>query len=317
MLTELDRLATIDPHAATPTSAWVTPAERRDILDAILTSPHSGGFNADQQRSASRSRPRRASGLVLGLATAAAVATITGAVSLPGLTSSAPRANAALEALAVAAGNAPADAVGAAQYRHLVKHLIGDGTSMSETWIAADGSAWRWDTFIGTKEYFAVPAPTEVATGELVFSPALLATLPTTSKALSHYLRGHVTGSNSTNDAVFTAVGDMFRAGFTPPKLRAAAIGVIEGLPHVTTQATTDLLGRPALAVTYNVAGVGSSLLFDRSTAVLLGEDLGPGFREAYTENIADSVPADVLSHAHMPTATPVGTIQATAQPTP
>jgi hypothetical protein len=318
MLTELDRLAAIDPHRGTPAAPTVTAEERRSILEAIFTSPQPSALSAAQRRSAARGRHRRTSAAVLGLATAAAVATITGVVSLPGLSTSAPRANAALEALAVAAGNAPADAVGAQQYRHVVAHLSYGGASMSETWIAADGRSWRWDTFNGVKEYFAFPAAAQVATGELVYSPAFLATLPTTSKSLSHYLRRHVSGSNSTNDAVFTAVGDMLRTRAASPKLRVAAVGVIEGLPHISTQATTDLLGRPALAVTYEAPGNGpDSLLFDRSTAALLGEDILPGYRVAYTEDIAGSVPADVLAHAHMPKTTPAGVIQSSAQPAP
>jgi hypothetical protein len=36
------------------------------------------------------------------------------------------------------------------------------------------------------------------------------------------------------------------------PPLRAAAVGVIEGLPHITTAAATDLVGRPALVIRYN-----------------------------------------------------------------
>jgi hypothetical protein len=316
MLTELDRLAAINPHQRTPASPAITAAERRSILDAILTSPQSGGLNAAQRRSASRWRLRRTAGLVLGLASVATVATVTGVVSVPGLSSSAPPANAALQALAVAAGNAPADAVGPQQYRHLVAHVSNGGASMSETWIAADGRSWRWDTYVGPKEYFAFPPATQLTPGNP--SPAFLATLPTTSKALGYYVRGHVSGSNSTNDAVFTAVGDMLRAGFAPPKLRVAAVGVIEGLPHISTGATTDLLGRPALEVTYEAPGSGpDSLLFDRSTGALLGEDILPGYRVAYTEDIADSVPADVLAHTHMPKATPADVIQASAQDAP
>jgi hypothetical protein len=142
--------------------------------------------------------------------------------------------------------------------------------------------------------------------------------LPTSAAALSRYLRHHASGSHSTNEAVFTAVGDMLRAGLADPQLRAAAVGVIQGLPHITTAEATDLLGRPALAITYKDPDNGPwALLFDRTTATLLGEEEGPGYRAAYTEDIADSVPADVLAHAHMPEAPPPGVLEPSAQHAP
>jgi hypothetical protein len=315
MLTELDRLAAVAPLQTMPA---ITAEERRRLLDVILASAQTGVLDAAQRCSAVRGRHRRYFAAVLGLATAAAVATVTGVAPLPGLSGEAPHANAALRSLAVAAGKAPADGVGAQEYRHVTAHLSNGGASMSETWIAADGRSWRWDTFNGTKEYFAFPAPTQVATGEPVYSPARLSTLPSTPKALSHYLRRHVSGSSSTNDAVFTAVGDLLRTRAASPQLRVAAIGVVEGLPYISTRATTDLLGRPALAVTYAAPGNGpDSLLFDRSSATLLGEDLLPGYRVAYTEDVAVSVPAEVLSHAQLPKAMPAGVTQASAQPAP
>ncbi|MDT4936082.1 MAG: hypothetical protein QOK11_3974, partial [Pseudonocardiales bacterium] len=84
---------------------------------------------------------------------------------------------------------------------------------------------------------------------------------------LDSYLRAHVSGSTSKDEAVFTAVGDMLRGGLAPAHLRAAAIRVLEHTGHVTATSALDTLGRPAIQITFADAasrpGEDQALLFD------------------------------------------------------
>jgi hypothetical protein len=126
---------------------------------------------------------------------------------------------------------------------------------------------------------------------------------------LLHYLRSHVSGSTSRDEAVFVAVGDMLRTGIVPPALRAAAIRVLERTPHVALGVThTDALGRPVIRFdfvdTSKRANETQSLIFDPKTAALLGEIESyasgqPWFTSTLVSSgITSNVPPQVLARA-------------------
>lgn len=79
---------------------------------------------------------------------------------------------------------------------------------------------------------------------------AFFARMPTDVNALNTYLRGHVQGSSSRDEAVFVAVGDALRAadGLASPKLRAAMLAVLSRTAGVRLHLDErDYLGRPAI----------------------------------------------------------------------
>ncbi|MFN2563072.1 MAG: hypothetical protein ABR571_17490 [Jatrophihabitans sp.] len=79
---------------------------------------------------------------------------------------------------------------------------------------------------------------------------AFFAALPTDVDALQTYLRNHVEGSSSHDEAVFVAVGDALRTagGLASAKLRAAMLAVLSRTPGVVLHLNAqDYLDRPAI----------------------------------------------------------------------
>jgi hypothetical protein len=106
--------------------------------------------------------------------------------------------------------------------------------------------------------------------------------LPTDVGALNSYLRGHVAGSTSRNEAVFVAVGDALRTadGLATPRLRGALFAVLSRTPGVVVHENDqDYLGRPAIRADFvdqrNRPGEIQSLYFDPTRFQLLEERSG------------------------------------------
>jgi hypothetical protein len=106
-----------------------------------------------------------------------------------------------------------------------------------------------------------------------------LASLPTDPRPLREYLRSHVSGSSSKDEAVFVIVGDALRDfdGLATPELRAGLLGVLGLTGHVEVHAgARTLLGQPATRVDFVDAqhrpGEIDSLFFDPKTAQLVEE---------------------------------------------
>jgi hypothetical protein len=252
------------------------------------------------------------------VAAAAAAALVLGLVLPSGTPGAAPNAAAAtLERLAVHAAAAPADLVRPGQFRHLRDKEVQTGsqphTTLIENWTAFDGTVWSKRIgfpFAGQTAYLKFP----VADRGSDFSwpsPQFLGSLPTDVSELRDYLRSHVSGSASKDEAVFVAVGDMLRGGMASPELRAASIRVLERTPHIIASSSTDSLGRPALVITFDDRHARSNeteaLLFDPNTSVLLEERQRArnggsfGFTSTYTgSSTVDAVPAEVLAQAEV-----------------
>lgn len=180
-----------------------------------------------------------------------------------------------------------------------------------ESWRASDGRVWERDVAVDitgttfgrrpqtTTEVF--PASAESAEG------AYLASLPTDGAGLDRYLRAHVSGSDSTDEAVFVAVGDMLRGGAAPAGLRSAAVTLLALTNHVRLgAASSDELGRDVqefdLVNESDRPGQVQTLSFDRRTAQLIGErTVQPGSDRTTSvrlSEVVDSVPANVLRTA-------------------
>jgi hypothetical protein len=304
----VDRLEALRPTEESVDRMW-SPGERRAALTRVLRP--------------APARPHRARRPLMLAVAAASVAVVGLAVSLvlpsgaPGGAS--PAAAAELDRLAGIAAAAPFDVAGPGRFLHMVivetqtssgaaaENPVGTSVHSMESWSAHDGSTWRRDTLAGRTMYFRFGPDGNFATDGSadVLSPAYLASLPTDANALRTYLRSHVTGSTSTDEAVFSAVGEMLRRGFAPPALRVAAIDVLKHTAHVELgAATADQLGRPVIELDFvdqrNRPDEVQALYFSTSTAEILQEtDRWPGMdfqSVVQSTGVVDAVPDEVLS---------------------
>lgn len=314
-------LAALRPEAATIERLW--PAQQQDdTLAAVLAQDHRPDRRDHRLTRAPRQtrRRRRVAGAAI-LAVAAAVVSLQVVLPQGGPGGATPAAAAALEGLAItAAASDPADLARPGQFRHLVEQTwqaampergMPAMRQTYESWIATDGRSWRRDygndnTGQLFDEYQAFPPG-----GDQTYSasPAYLASLPTDTRALQRYLRAHVTGSTSRDEAVFVAVGDLLRTGIAPRALRAAAIRVLARTRHVALGTTrSDALGRPVIRFDF-IDDKGrpdeiQSLLFDPKTAALVGEiDSNAAGKPWFTSTLVSSgvtanVPPQVLARA-------------------
>jgi len=302
----LDQVRRVQPAAADLDAAW-PPADRADLLHRLLLTP-------------SAAPPRLRHRLVL--VTALAAAAVTGVVAVPALLpdgtpgAASPAAAAALHRLSRTAAATRGTDPAAGQFLHRVvrAHQVGitenpgdplDLVTVSESWQAPGGDLWRRDT--GTDGSAAPHRSTSYFPSRGFDRGAFLASLPTDPAGLRRYLRSHVSGSNSTDEAVFVFIGDTLRDGGAPAALRSAMIIVLTLTDHVTLSTTRrDELGRAAEEFDYvddaRRPGVVQALSFDPVTAELIDEAT-TGDGSSYTRSVqgsevVDSVPTDILHSA-------------------
>ena len=328
-----DVLTTHRPDEPTLQADWPSP-RRAELLARVLdaaTTPTTAngptrawagtGVGATKPREPSlwrRPLPR--------LAAAVALAAAIGGYTLisPGTPRVAPAAG--LDTLSAIARSAAAQPIPAGQFAHLLtqSHQSGQATSLAptadpdkvgalpqgrvsqtrESWISADGIMWVRDSSSAgpavERWKFCLPQ------GDIAQpSPAAIDQWPTDAAGLEALLRSQVSGSTSQDEAVFVAIGDVLRLGYTPPAIRAAAIEVLGGLPQVTT-ATRTVNGVALLDVSFRdeVArpGVTATLIFDSTTSELMAESLAGGgadYAAEYSQrSLVPSVPAEVTAAA-------------------
>lgn len=321
----LERLAAYRPSSAQLAPEWSPPAVRARIMAA-----QPGGTLSWRPR-----RPRRAVSAAV-LSAAAVVALIAGilfAVVRPAGQPGGVGAGAPLSLTATR--NTPVVGSGQFAQRSMTSYSISaDGTASTTAqgtvWASADGALWMNGTVSAAGcVHFPAPSAADFQTPTAAFFDQL----PTAPNSLESYMRAHVSGSSSQDEALFVATGDMLRNTdlLASAQLRAAAVDVLSGISGITVHsATTDYLGRPAVRVDWtNQAlrpGEVSSLYFDPATFQLLEERTGPsgasstysGPSPAYSahesgasappdqladpatmtvmtsESVVDSVPADV-----------------------
>lgn len=313
----LDQLRHFKPDPEVLELRW--PAESRAGLAELIRHDEVG------TRARLRHRPRRRWVVAASVTVAAAVAAAVPALlpdGVPGAAS--PAAAAALEQLARVAARAPVDTARPGQFVHTVlrEHTIGvpEGTAdgsvpnvieTRDSWRASDGRLWQRDVAVdvtGTTFGRKPQTSTEVIpASEYSTEAAYLESLPTDAGDLDRYLRAHVSGSDSTDEAVFVAVGDMLRGGTASAGVRSAAVTVLARTDHVRLgPVSRDGLGRDVQEFDFvnegDRPGVVEALLFDTRTAQLIGErTTQPGAEHTTSvlvSEVVDSVPADVLRTA-------------------
>ncbi|HEY3736255.1 MAG TPA: hypothetical protein VGL26_02330 [Jatrophihabitans sp.] len=184
-----------------------------------------------------------------------------------------------------------------------------------ESWTAADGTTWRVDHVTGSDpetngstNYYKFPP----SFGAYPYAPKKFADLPTDPVALEKVLRDynskHYAGQDADflNYEMYDAVHGMLNTRVAPPKLRLAAVQVLEGATGITRgPATTDSLGRPALkfVATNTKTGSTDSMLLDPKTLEIEQESSTMPVSIVLTYvyksvDVVDTVPADVLQKA-------------------
>ena len=174
------------------------------------------------------------------------------------------------------------------------------GTFTREVWIRADGMTWFKDMVDGRTFTWTANQ------GTALFSPSTVASLPTTADDLEAWLRANSSGSNSPNEAVFAAVGDLLRTGYVPPTVARAAITVLGRLPEVRTETAQTPSGAAGVKVIFDDQQVRTGhhyLLFDPNSADLVEEGVSDGGTSSYRSTtsyhpLADAVPTSVTQSA-------------------
>jgi hypothetical protein len=167
--------------------------------------------------------------------------------------------------------------------------LVGSNTN----WVAANGDDWLLEDEGGSPlctyyPYLGTPNPNHPNTD-------YLRSLPTDPSALETYLRAHVSGSNSIDQAVVVAISDTFGnyEGLVPPDLRAAFIEVLARVPSVTVRSGVQY-GDGGTATTFTYKN-DQSLWFDETTAQVVGQQAAPEYQ------IVDTLPDRVASRQTCP----------------
>jgi len=216
---------------------------------------------------------------------------------LPGGTASA----AALDNLSVTAGRQPGQAPVGIRHQVVVDRQPGMGNRTQESWTLADGTSWRRDTRSdGSLDYMKLPPIYEA------LAPATVSLLPTDPGTMDAVVRKQVSGSSSTNEAVFVFYGDALRLGYVPPSVRQAMLIAMKRLPHITTEKAATIEGSQCLKVTYSEplrVFVSQYYCFDEATASITEEGSTAfgsiNFRSTVTvSDYVAAVPADVKSKA-------------------
>lgn len=290
----LEAVAAIAPRAGSLDGEWPPPRRAR-VRDAITASADATDPDAVEipirfrparalasRRRWSRALPVAASVVALAAA-AGAVVTVATSGGGSGRTTPAGGVGAAFDPPA----NLSDTALGASQYSYRVFEQIrldangrpvanAQDAMTDRNWVAANGDILSFRT--GSQNgcfSFAL-------SGRPSFSQptrAFFAALPTDVGTLNTYLRDHVEGSSSRDEAVFVAVGDALRTadGLASPKLRGALLGVLSRTPGVLLHENqTDHLGRRAIRADFVDQrirpGQVQSLYFDPTTFRLLEE---------------------------------------------
>lgn len=166
-----------------------------------------------------------------------------------------------------------------------------------DDYYAADG--WHWSDRVvnGASERYTF------GPGWGWSRPDFAAAMPGEPHLLDAFLRARVMGPTSVDEAVFSAISDMLRQEAAPPKVRAAALGVLGLNPKVTVERVPDPQGRPALKATFvdeqARPGVRQSLYIDPQTGLILVKTIDAddySYHSVVTDReVVDALPASLV----------------------
>ena len=293
----IDRVAVLRNGDANITAEW--PAERRAaVLAAVLD-------DSQPLRMTPVARPRRR--FLAPVAASIAVVAVAGvsAVVLANGDSHGP-APAGVRPTAASGPLTPHQYAYSVSSSYVLRHSTFVRVERDRNWVAPSGRTYSarqgqqngcWNFAPPQEPAFAAP------------NQRWLASLPTAVSTLERYMRAHVSGSTSGDEAVFVAVGDTLRvtSGLVLPELRAAFLGVLERTAHVRVHRsarTPD--GRQAIRVDFvdprHRPNQIQSIYLDPDDAAMIAEASGthaPADR-SYTvtsaPKVVDTIPASMLA---------------------
>lgn len=258
--------------------AWDEDQSER-VLQRVL-----GARRASQATLAPRS-PRRRWAQVAAVVALLAAAGLFAQVLLPMGTNGSPQAAQALDRLADAVPASPAIPEGSFEltvYEASGVAMSDDGpvaySLTRSTWTAADGWAWAHQTGDDAAYYIFSPVP----------SGFDLSTIPAHPSTMESYLRARVTGSTSTEEALFEAVKATLTFTPTPADTRAAAIRMLAGVSGITvTEDATDPAGRTSTKVAFvdpdHRPGIENAIFLDPETTQLTAQLFMEGEQVLYS----------------------------------
>jgi hypothetical protein len=274
----IDRLAVYRPTAGTLEAEWPAADRSRTRAALLRTTPRRSLRFRPAQRRVSRTLGPVAAGLaVLVLIGGLLVIALGGAgrSTTPGAGPSGGGVETAV----------PGDGQYAYRYDRQIDldangQEVPDGPNemRDRSWVSPDGN------IVSAREGSQSGCTTFPRQGTSLEEPTtqFFAGLPTDVGQLTAYLRSHVSGSSSQDEAVFVAVGDALREGdlLATTELRAALVGVLRNTPGVTVhEHQQDYLGRPSVRVDFvderHRPGEIHSMYFDPGTYQFLEEREG------------------------------------------
>jgi hypothetical protein len=134
-------------------------------------------------------------------------------------------------------------------------------------------------------------------------TPEFAASLPDTEAEPAAYLGENVSGSNSHEEAIFSAVTDLAHSNFLPPETLSAALLVLADVDGVSVR-DVELDGRPAVEISYMpwwARPIASrAVTIDKQTARVINvresDPTGSYRSDTVLSEVVDKVPADVLA---------------------
>ncbi|HEY9294355.1 MAG TPA: hypothetical protein VIP98_23995 [Microlunatus sp.] len=308
MTTDLDsRLRELRPTDTTIDNAF-TPVRRYQLLTDVL----------DTSTISARRRVQRRTLVLVAAATALVVVAgvlLQGFIPTRGLSPLAaqPAAADSLDRLANHAAHSVSPAEpGPGQYRAVttIEQQTGKPEIRHQAYVAADGWTWRKDTERGRRTWLLYPAAAQI-------DPRAL---PANSAEMEQTLRQQWLGTPSDEQGLFKLVGEIARSEIAPPKVRAAAIGVLASLARrpaidvpgrkdgttapVVTVFTATHNGRPvtgARFVDHSHPGTKTTYWFDDATSELVSTeqqfaDGGAFLSQVQSRKIVDQLPKDIAA---------------------
>lgn len=184
--------------------------------------------------------------------------------------------------------------------------ILDDGKTLDtnrEQWVSWDGRILAIDTrpSAGWTEYHVFDQRSDTSFDNP--TPEFAASLPDTEAELGAYLDKNVSGSNSHEEAIFTAVTDLAHSNFLPPETLSAALLVLADVDGVSVR-DVEVDSRPAVEISYTpwwarlIAS--EAVTIDKQTARIISvresDPTGSYRSDTVLSEVVDKVPTDVLA---------------------
>ena len=269
----------------------------------------------DRERALARIRARSARPRVRRRTPWLAAAAVAGLCAFPIATSLDDSSAQALTELAAVAAESSGPVLAPGTFLHVKTESLQENSSIfddgktldtnRESWVSWDGDLLAIDTrpSAGWTEYHEFPAEDLEPRAFSGPTPEFAASLPDTAPELAAYLDANVSGSNSHEEAIYTAITDLAHSNFLPPETLSAALLVLADVDGVSVN-DVEVDGRPAVEISYAAWWarliVDDTVTIDEETARVINvresDPTGSYRSDTVLTEVVDEVPGDVLS---------------------